>query len=235
VQTKSLVLAFASIAALVGTCAVSATTCPNTAFCLSDTVTYSTQNGVVINSTGNPVNGPITVVAPDVSYTLGDAFGPGQALSPTTAFPTSATNPSPGGNTQYNFYDDFLFTTTSSSTDDAAVISSFSTNNGISNLQARIFSSTGNPVATLGTPVGGAVDGWTAASGPTGSLSILLPTGFPGGSYDLQIRGTVNGGAGAYGGNIDFAPVPLPAALPLLLSGLGGFGALLRRRKLTRA
>ena len=42
------------------------------------------------------------------------------------------------------------------------------------------------------------------------------------GTYVLEVRGDVTGtGGGSYAGLIDLQPVPLPAALPLILSGLG--------------
>jgi hypothetical protein len=89
-----------------------------------------------------------------------------------------------------------------------------------------------NPAPTLGVPPSGAVDGWTAPlAGSNGSLSILLPTGFPSGSYDLQVRGEAIGNSASYGGTLQIAPVPLPAGLPLLLSGLGVLGGLIRRRQ----
>jgi hypothetical protein len=209
----------------------SAATCPTTALCLNDTVTYngSTGSNTVTTYPGMTVNS----LASGGSYTVGDAFGSVHPLTPTTLFPDSEVTPHPTGGT-YNFYDDFFFTTTGSTTDDVAVISGVFTNT-ISNLQARIFNSDGplgptNGAPTLGRPTTGTgVDGWSSPVG-NGSLSIILPTSFGPGTYDLQIRGDALGSAGSYGGSFNLQPVPLPAALPLLLSGFGLLGGLFRRK-----
>jgi hypothetical protein len=50
------------------------------------------------------------------------------------------------------------------------------------------------------------------------------------GTYDLQVRGTTEALGGSYSGVMNLTPVPLPAAFPLLLSGLGMLRGLRRRR-----
>ncbi|MCV6593371.1 MAG: VPLPA-CTERM sorting domain-containing protein [Silicimonas sp.] len=63
--------------------------------------------------------------------------------------------------------------------------------------------------------------GGTSNSG-TFDLENLDPEG-----YGFQLRGTVSSGSGSSGNpNV----VPLPAALPMLLAGLGGLGLMRRRR-----
>jgi hypothetical protein len=50
------------------------------------------------------------------------------------------------------------------------------------------------------------------------------------GTYVLEVRGNVVGSAGgSYSGNLNLVPTPLPAALPLLLSGIGLLGGVIRR------
>jgi hypothetical protein len=68
-------------------------------------------------------------------------------------------------------------------------------------------------------------------SGDNG-LNIWANSASPGGSYTAFLAGTANyeGTTGTFVATI--APVPLPAALPLLLFGIGGFGAMARRRRL---
>lgn len=50
-------------------------------------------------------------------------------------------------------------------------------------------------------------------------------------NYGIKVQGVApTGGSFEYGGTVQVAPVPLPAAMPLLLVGLGALGAVARRR-----
>ena len=52
------------------------------------------------------------------------------------------------------------------------------------------------------------------------------------GTYFLDIAGTADGtSGGTYIGQLNLAPVPLPATAWLLLSGIGGLGLLSRTRR----
>jgi hypothetical protein len=238
---KTSLAGLAVIAGLAQTVTAQATTCPTTTLCRADTIT---NVGTVATPTLNIVNTPFTTNGPfggSISDSLsGNAFGgAGQSTvgsdfssGETVQVATGSVAPDSG----WNFYDDYFFSTTTATANNATVISNFSMDS-ISNLQVRILASGGpsgtpNPTPTLGIPTGGAVDGWTAPLvGSNGSISVLLPTGFAAGSYDLQVRGEAIGTDASYGGNLQIAPVPLPAGLPLLLSGLGMLGGLVRRRR----
>jgi hypothetical protein len=104
----------------------------------------------------------------------------------------------------------------------------------ISNLQVRMYGfaqGTPLPGATVGAIPGGALTpiGWTGFASGQNSLTLSF-SAIPAGSYYLDIRGSVTGTAGgSYLAALNVAPVPLPAALPLLMSGLGLLG--LRRRR----
>jgi hypothetical protein len=89
------------------------------------------------------------------------------------------------------------------------------------------------PVAPLGN-LGLSSSWWDTATGQT-------PTTVTGdGSNDGTLPGLVNDLSAnaastymfshAYSGQLDIASVPVPAALPLLLSGLAGLGFKIRRR-----
>jgi hypothetical protein len=155
----------------------------------------------------------------------GDTF-----TAPTTVISGS---PSPG----YGFYDDFYFSVpTGVSADSITSTINLGSVLAISGLQVRLYELAGNPPPVLGAPVHGTlVSSWSTAINPgpgmTGDVEVLNTTLSRAGTYVLEVRGNVTGSrGGSYSGSLNVSPVPVPAALPLVLSGLGLFGGALRKR-----
>lgn len=90
---------------------------------------------------------------------------------------------------------------------------------GISNLQVRLST---NPAS------GPSLVSWLtvtpAGPGFTSSVALIPASTLLAGNYTLDIRGTL-ASPGSYGGTVIANAVPLPAALPLLLVGMGLLGA----------
>jgi hypothetical protein len=141
----------------------------------------------------------------------------------------------------FSFYDDFIFTVASSTVD--AVTSTIDLGKllQIDDLQVRLYTLAGNPTLPVlsDSPAGLKAGGWStpvdfSAAGQTGEFSVLPETMLAAGTYVLEVRGEVKGtGGGSYSGTINLSPVspvPLPAALALLVSGLGALGGLARKR-----
>ncbi len=152
----------------------------------------------------------------------------GNTLGPSPGLITAAGAPG------FSFYDDYVFTVANSVID--SVTSEIDLGSlSISNLEERLYSIGGNSPPVIGTPAGFQT-AWTtpisfSAGTASGMQTVLSPTTLSAGTYVLEVRGNVTGAAGGgYSGVIDLQPVPVPAALPLMLSGLGLFGGLLRKR-----
>ena len=98
---------------------------------------------------------------------------------------------------------------------------------GISSLELRL-------VGPGGTVFGsGSVINFPVAPAQQQLFSIAAPSGyFSPGVYQLQVSGQLVGATSSYAGTLNATPtvVPLPAALPLLLAGLGAMGFVGRRR-----
>jgi hypothetical protein len=182
---------------------------------LSDTTTSAGTTNFGASST-LPVPG---------SYIYGNAFGPGLGATPVAG-------------TTSGFFDDYVFTISGATANSITSTINLGGTLAIDNLQVALFSYTlGQPVPIAGStlPPGSVeVDGWSEAfssGAQSGTVSVIPTTQLNPGTYALEVRGTVSGSAGgSYAGNLNLAPVPLPAALPLLVSGLGGLGVWGRRR-----
>jgi hypothetical protein len=219
---------------------------------VGDTVTAtgagSGQSYNVITSpyTGNPANGTIS---PTSTYDLGNSFnetiggityaatGTDFNLYPT--YPTGA-NCAPSGScgSPWDFQDDYYFTLSPGATVQASLIANSMSN--IDDLQVRLIYAAGNTVTSsnpvLGPPASGTVlNAWQTVNLGAGSINLTMPAQAGASNYILQVRGEDDDSAAAasYGGTISFTPevVPLPAGLPLLLSGLVGLGWLFGRRR----
>jgi hypothetical protein len=134
----------------------------------------------------------------------------------------------------FSFYDDYIFTVANSTID--SVTSEINLGNlSLGSLQERVYAVSGNTLPVVGQPQGFQTN-WTSSVGftagtETGMFTVMDPTTLTAGTYVLEIRGDVIGAAGgSYSGNLNLSPVPLPAALPLLISGLGLLGGLVRKR-----
>ncbi len=151
-------------------------------------------------------------------------YGHGYA-APTTTLEGS---PAPG----FGFYDDYVFSigganaNSVTSTIDLGALS-------VSNLEVRLYDLDSNSLPTLGTPVGTVYSAWNSViggSGYTGAVAVIPEVHLGPGTYVLEVRGNVTGAnGGSYSGSLNLTPVPLPAAVWLLLSGLAGFVTLVRR------
>jgi hypothetical protein len=169
-----------------------------------------------------------TVLSVPASYTFGQTFSANTNLIPSTSF---------------DFYDDYLFTVTAANVNASAITIDLGTTSQITNLDVRLFSWNGtveNP-STAGSTTTNRITLGSPSSTPfqgnpnpfAGGSFVALPTqNLAAGTYVLQVRGVINGSAGgAYSGTVNTAPIPVPAAFPLLISGLGMLGLFRRRIK----
>jgi hypothetical protein len=138
---------------------------------------------------------------------------------------------------EYNFVDSYVIDIPTSTAGAYAFSLNLSSQLGIDNLSARLYAYTANANSNLTVgatgPLPGVVPGgsWSANTMSNGVDSTGLNlASMNGGVYVLQIVGEETGTvSGMYSGSLAVTPVPLPAGLPLLLSGLGALAATCKR------
>jgi hypothetical protein len=163
-------------------------------------------------------------------YTFQDQFTApqGYTLSPS----------SPVGS--YSFQDTYEFSLSAPAQGDALTVSlNLSGTPGstlnIQNLQFRLYEvPSPAPAPGLNPPPGSIfITPWMGVSGnDNGTVIQANFNNVQSGTYFMDIAGTANGtSGGTYIGQLNLSPVPLPAGIWLLLSGLGGIGVLARKRR----
>jgi hypothetical protein len=174
-----------------------------------------------------PANCPTTPATPTVLATPGAYLYSDLSLLQDTASGGIITGSAyPSGYTGASFYDAFVIQVTSSLGDSISSTINLGTSFNITNFQERLYSYTGT-APTVG-PISGAIDFWTSPAGTSGTVAVLPATYLPAGTYVIEVRGDVTGSSGAYSGTFQLSPVPLPAAVWLLISGLGGLAGFAR-------
>jgi hypothetical protein len=163
-------------------------------------------------------------------YSFLDSFSSPQSNVLTVAAPSTVGS--------YAFQDTYKFSVSQAASGDILTVSlnlgTVSPTFDISNLQFRLYEVASNAVQPgLGIPSGSTlIKGWMGTSGPSNGTAIQANfSGIQAGTYFLDVAGTADGSlGGTYVGQLNLAPVPLPAAAWLLLSGLSGFAAFRRKR-----
>ena len=185
--------------------------------------------GPGLTSTSGPTGQGTAYTTLPATDTFGNSFGCHACSSSVLVTGGSPSN-------TYNFYDDFEFTVASSTIDAVSSTIDLQQLLQVDNLQMRVYTAAGNSPPVVTGPVNGLQAGWSTpvnfiAGTESGEFSALSDVMLGAGTYVLEIRGDVVGtSGGSYSGNLNLSPVPLPAALPLLLSGLGLLGGLVRKR-----
>ena len=137
--------------------------------------------------------------------------------------------------TAFGFYDDYIFTIGAGQVDSITSTIDLAGLLGITNMQVRLFNvADASAPGTTGVPPS-LVQSWSNAiscgTGCTGTVDVITPHTLTAGTYDLQVRGTTDSLGGSFSGVLNTAPVPLPAAFGLLLSGMTMFGSIIRRKQ----
>jgi hypothetical protein len=185
--------------------------------------------GPGLTSTAGPTGQGTAYTTLPATDTFGNSFGCQSCSSSVLVTGGSASN-------TFNFYDDFEFTVAASTIDTVSSTINLQNLLQVDNLQMRVYTAAGNsPLPVLGA-VSGLQAGWSTpvnftVGSESGQISALSDVMLGAGTYVLEVRGDVVGtSGGSYSGNLNLSPVPLPAALPLLFSGLGLLGGLVRKR-----
>ncbi|MGA2188269.1 MAG: hypothetical protein ABSH33_07040 [Steroidobacteraceae bacterium] len=193
--------------------------------------------------TGTGVPGP---AAPgqslvDVSNLTGNGNSTGNYLfsqsftNPSGSF-AAATGPLSNGDT-FGFISSYVIDVSASTAGAYLFSLNLDSSTGLENLSARLYEYSANGLQNLTLGVTGAVNTdlaatWTASSNGYVASSTLAPVNLAGGEYVLEVAGLEQGTtSGAYEGQLSISPVPLPHALPLLLSGCAALAGFVRLRK----
>jgi hypothetical protein len=191
------------------------------------------NSGSPSTTTGNPTSSTGGVAVNDLTG------NPSSNYSFTNSF-TLPSNASFTGTIQgypYNFSDSYVVDIPTAQSSAYIFSLNFTAQLGIQDLSARLYTYSAGGVQNLTLGGTGAVNGtvagpWSPDENGAVASTTLIDAQVPAGEYVLQVVGLQTGTlSGMYNGSFAVTPVPVPAGLPLLLSGLGGLGIWSRRRR----
>jgi len=193
------------------------------------TLTYSDEY-VATSSTYSTATGSDYLLAVPGQYVIGNTFSAPQAY----VLGTSSVG-------SYAFQDSYVFQVGAGASGDVLTASlSLPPLFQLTNVQFRLYeitAGTTTPVvggSLTGNPVVSVLTGWYGQSGvESGAISKSFTGLQTTGTYVLDIAGTATGsGGGLYTGALNLQPVPVPATIWLMLSGVGALVATARKRKI---
>jgi len=231
--TKSILIVVVA-AAVYGTAAADVVTpiSPNGTLLLGFGTSTSTANsGVPATVTGNPSTTTLPIQVNDLTSNPASNYNFFNSYS----LPANASYTGTLNGYSYNFDDNYVIDVPQSAASAYIFSLNFTQQLGIQDLSARLYAYNAGTVQNLtvgGTgAMNGVVAGWSTDQNGTIS-STTLSADVPAGEYVLQVVGLQTGTvSGMYNGSLAITPVPVPAGLPLLLSGLAGMAFLRRRRR----
>lgn len=195
-------------------------------------LTYSNEYVATSPTTYSSASGNDYSLAVPGQYSFTNSFGAPQ----TNVLGTSSVG-------SYAFQDSYVFQVGAAAGGDVLTASlSLPGVFALSNVQFRLYQITlGTTTPVVGGSLAGnpsvvsVLTGWRGQSGVdnstiSGTFGGLQSTD----TYVLDIAGTATGSSGGlYVGSLNLQPVPLPAAVWFLVSGLAGLGAMARRRPIS--
>ena len=208
---------------------------------LASTVVPAPGSGLTLGNSYTQKNQTSTVAG---AATVNDISGNGtSSYSYSNGWGGSQSVITADGQNTYGFYDSYVFSITGSNLD--AITSTINLGSGLggthlSHLDAELFRLQGNSSLPSFAPaqssmVGDsvAVTNFTLTPSVSGTTEVLATNqAVSAGTYVLEVRGLADGASGGtYSGTLNVQAVPVPAALPLVLSGFGLMGAFARRRR----
>jgi hypothetical protein len=203
----------------------------------ADTAANTTPNPVYGTGTNNGITPAVInnlIGNPAGTYTFGNTI-----YAPNGSYTGFTVTDLAQGQAAENigFLDSYVINIPSAMANSSVFSLNLSSQLGLSDLTMRLYdysSANGYQVNAAGSVSNAQlIDNWSqSTNGSPVSSSILNIGTLQAGEYVLEVGGLETGGvSGTYSGQLNLTPVPLPAAAWLMVSGMGAFSSLRRRRR----